>query len=99
MQAMKAGNQMLSEQMKKIDMDEMEDLYDDMADQARDMEEMQEIMGQNFNCEFDESELMGELDELDAECAMEQMGTAQVGQYIPNNNPAPVSTGVPAQAN
>jgi len=40
MQAMKAGNTALQEQMKNIDMDEMEDLYDDMQEMNADMEEM-----------------------------------------------------------
>ena len=53
--------------MKNFDIDDMEDLYDDMADMMADMEEVQEVMGRNYNAEFDESELMNELNELDEE--------------------------------
>jgi charged multivesicular body protein 5 len=53
--------------MKNFDLDDMEDLYDDMADMMADMEEVQEVMGRNYNAEFDESELMNELNELDEE--------------------------------
>jgi len=52
-------------------MDAMEDLYDDMADMAAEMEEVQEVMGRNFACDYDENDLLGELDELDAEIATE----------------------------
>ena len=54
-------------------MDQMEDLFDDMADVMADMEEINECMGRSFNVEFDENELMGELDELDEELAAEQL--------------------------
>ena len=56
-------------------MDEMEDLYEDMAELNDDMEEMQEVLGRNYAGEFDESELMDELDELDAEVGAEQMSS------------------------
>ena len=49
----------------------MEDLFDDMADMMGDMEEINECMGRSYNVDFDESELLGELDELDEELAME----------------------------
>ena len=35
------------------------------------MEEINECMGRAYNVEFDEGELMGELDELDEELAAE----------------------------
>ena len=57
--------------MKNFNMDQMEDLFDDMADMMADMEEINECMGRTYNVEFDENELMGELDELDEELAME----------------------------
>jgi charged multivesicular body protein 5 len=48
-------------------MDQLEDLYDDMADLMADQEEIQEIMTRSYNVEYDESELMNELNELDEE--------------------------------
>ncbi len=57
--------------MKNFNIDQMEDVFDDMADMMADMEEINEVMGQSYACEFDEGELMGELDELDEELAMD----------------------------
>jgi len=48
-------------------MDEVEDLFDDMADMMADQEDIQEMMGRNFGCEYDENDLMQELNELDEE--------------------------------
>lgn len=65
-------------------MDEMEDLYEDMADLNADMEEMQEVLGRNYAGEFDEADLMDELDELDAEVGAEQMGSGSTNMnYVP----------------
>ena len=55
--------------MKNMDMDQMEDLFDDMADMMADMEEVNEVMGRTYDCDFEEGELLGELDELDEEIA------------------------------
>ena len=75
--------------MKNFNMDQMEDLFDDMADMMADMEEINEVMGRAYNCEFDENELMGELDELDEELAMEQLDEGLgVPSYIPNSQQA-----------
>ena len=57
--------------MKQIDMGEMEDLMDDMADLMVDQEEINEMMSMNFGVEFDESDLQAELDELDEEAVGE----------------------------
>ena len=48
-------------------MDEVDELFDDMQEMMEDQEEIQEMMGRNFGVEFDEDELMGELNELDEE--------------------------------
>ena len=67
----------------------MEDLFDDMADMMADMEEVNEVMGRAYNCEFDEGELMGELDELDEELAAEQLDEGLgVPNYVPNSQKA-----------
>merc|ERR1712137_1392602 len=74
----------------KLDMDNLEELYDDMAEMMADMEEVQECMGRTYNCEFDEEGLMDELNELDEEIACERMTGegAAVPSYIPNSQPA-----------
>jgi len=53
--------------MKNFDMGEVDELFDDMQEMMEDQEEIQEMMGRNFGVEFDEGELMDELNELDEE--------------------------------
>merc|ERR1711957_39152 len=72
--ALKQGNEVMKAEAGKLDMDNIEDLYDDMAEMMADMEEVQEVMGRTYNCEFDEEGLMDELNELDEEIACEQLG-------------------------
>lgn len=64
---MKEASKVQKEQMAKFDMDEVEDLFDDMADMMADQEDIQEMMGRNFGVEYDEGELLDELNELDEE--------------------------------
>ena len=85
-QALKAANVAQKEQMKNFDMDQMEDLFDDMADLMADHEEIQEVMGRTYDVNYDESELLGELDELDEEIVSEQLGAGLgMPSYIPNS--------------
>ena len=48
-------------------MGEVEDMFEDMADMMADQEDIQEMMGRNFGVDYDESELLDELNELDEE--------------------------------
>ena len=79
----------------------MEDLFDDMADMMADMEEVNECMGRAYNVEFDENELMGELDELDEELAAEQLDEGLgMPSYVPNSQKTgEAANAQPAQAN
>ena len=97
--AMKEANIQQKEMMKGMDMDEMEDVFDDMADMMADMEEINEVMGRNYNVDLDENELLGELDELDEELAAEQLDEGLgMPSYVPNSQKAdPNAAG--AQAN
>lgn len=73
--------------MKSFNMDQVEDLFDDMADMMGDMEEINDVMGRNFNCDFDEADLLGELDELDEEIVSEQLNQGLgLPSYIPNSS-------------
>ena len=84
--AMKEANVQQKEMMKGMDMDDMEDVFDDMADMMADMEEVNEVMGRNYNVDLDENELLGELDELDEELAMEQLDEGLgMPSYVPNS--------------
>ena len=70
--------------MEKFDMDEVDDLFDDMADMMADQEDIQEMMGRNFGVEYDESDLMQELDELDGELVSEQLNEGiGIPSYVP----------------
>ena len=72
--------------MKKLDMDKMEDLFDDLADMMADQEEIQDIMARSYQVDYDESELMDELNELDEEIANEQLGDGlSVPSYVPSS--------------
>merc|ERR1711915_226895 len=80
--AMKAANVQQKQMMKQIDLD-------DMAEMLADQEEINECMGRNYNCEFDETELLGELDELDEELAAEQLDEGLgMPSYVPNSQKA-----------
>ena len=91
--AMKTAAVVQQQQMKDFNMDEVEDMFDDMADLMADQEEIQEMMGRNFGVDYDEDELMGELQELDAEIMDEELS---LPSYIPQgakqpNQPQPAA--------
>ncbi len=70
--------------MKKLDMDKMEDLFDDLADMMADQEEIQEVMSRSYQVEYNESELMDELNELDEDIVNEQLHDGlDVPSYVP----------------
>ena len=72
--------------MAKFDFDQVEDLFDDMADMMADQEDIQEMMGRNFGVEYDEADLMDELNELDEEIIGEQLNEGLgLPSYIPAN--------------
>jgi len=72
--AMKQATKELKTQMKEINIDEVEDLHDDMNDLMEDNDEINEIMGRQYGVpeEVDESDLMAELDSLEAEAEVEE---------------------------
>ena len=76
--------------MKKLDLDKMEDLYDDLADLMADQEEIQEIMTRSYQVEYNESELMDELNELDEDIVNEQLNDGlDVPSYVPSGQKEP----------
>merc|ERR1712137_655085 len=72
--AMKHANKEMRKQFKQIDIDGIDDLYDDMADLMEDNDMIQEIMGRSFSTpeDLDETELEAELDALGDELLMEE---------------------------
>lgn len=86
--------------MEKFNFDEVEDLFDDMADMMADQEDIQEMMGRNFGVEYDESELLDELNELDEEIIGDQLNEGLgLPNYIPQNNNANPAQPVKPDAN
>ncbi|XQJ30994.1 SNF-7-like protein, conserved [Leishmania guyanensis] len=65
--AMKQANKELRKGMKKLNIDKVEDLQDELADLYMDTQEIQEIMGRAYDVpeDIDEDEMLGELDALD----------------------------------
>ncbi len=71
--------------MKKLNMDQLEDLFDDLADMMADQEEIQEVMTRSYQVDYDESELMDELAELDEDIVNEQLNDGlNVPNYLPS---------------
>jgi hypothetical protein len=59
-------------------------MYEDLADLMADQQEIQEVMSRSYQVEYDESELMDELAELDEEIVNEQLGEGfNVPSYVP----------------
>ncbi|CAM9479093.1 unnamed protein product, partial [Ectocarpus fasciculatus] len=67
--AMKDASKTLKADIKKIDINKVEDMTDDMADMMEDMNEINDIMGRSYNVgdELDEDDLDAELACLDDE--------------------------------
>merc|ERR1719150_2499859 len=66
--AMKGAATQLKQQFKEIDIDEVEDLQDEMMDLMEDANEINDILGEAWGMDdFDEDDLLEELDGLDDE--------------------------------
>ena len=82
--ALKEATAVQQQEMKKLDMNKMEDLFDDLADMMADQEEIQEVMSRSYQVEYDESELLDELAELDEDIVNEQLSDGfNVPSYVP----------------
>jgi charged multivesicular body protein 5 len=91
--AMKGARDELKKFSAEMNLDEVEDLYDDMDEVLMDQEEVQEIMGRNFGNveEVDEDELMDELEGLDSDLE-DEVGESDMG-FIPEANTTPLPAG------
>eukprot|EP00339_Tiarina_fusa_P027723 CAMPEP_0117031090 /NCGR_PEP_ID=MMETSP0472-20121206/22388_1 /TAXON_ID=693140 ORGANISM="Tiarina fusus, Strain LIS" /NCGR_SAMPLE_ID=MMETSP0472 /ASSEMBLY_ACC=CAM_ASM_000603 /LENGTH=144 /DNA_ID=CAMNT_0004739347 /DNA_START=223 /DNA_END=657 /DNA_ORIENTATION=- len=71
-EAMKHANVTMKQQFKKINIDNVEDLYDDMAELMEENDMIQEAMSRSFSTpeDLDENELEAELDALGDELLM-----------------------------
>jgi len=88
--AMKGAQNALKVQMKKINIDQIDDMADDMADLMEDMEEMNEALGRNYSTpeDMDEADLEAELDALGDELEEEDVSDNAVPSYL-QEAPAP----------
>ena len=84
---MKQANEVQKQTMKEFDIDDMEELFDDMQEMMEEQEEIQEVMGRSYGVgDFDENDLMNELNELDEELAEEQLNEGLgIPSYIPQS--------------
>ena len=72
--AMSEATTAQQEQMKKINYNDLEDMYDNMADMMAEQEEINDMMARDFGVdEIDSDEMLDELNDLDEELAMEEM--------------------------
>lgn len=70
--AMKDSANVMKKEFKKINIDQIDDLQDEMADFMDQANEIQEALGQTYNTpEIDEDELQAELDALGDEIALD----------------------------
>lgn len=70
--AMKAGVKQMQKEFKKINIEEIEDIHDDMADMLEQADDVQEVMGRTYGMpDVDDDELEAELDALGDEIALD----------------------------
>ncbi|KAG5466643.1 hypothetical protein LSCM1_00812 [Leishmania martiniquensis] len=72
--AMKQANKELRKGMKKLNINKVDELQDELADLYMDTQEIQEIMGRAYDVpeDIDEDEMLGELDALDFDMEKEK---------------------------
>merc|ERR1711997_57971 len=87
--AMKNAATTLKTQMKEVNIDEVEDLQDDWMDLQDDANEINDILGEAWGMDdFDEDDLMDELDGLDDELDDLDMNEDEVPSYMVSANAA-----------
>ncbi|PIN26623.1 hypothetical protein CDL12_00603 [Handroanthus impetiginosus] len=95
--ALKSANKELKGMMKNVKIQDVNNLQDEMMDLVDVTNEVQESLGRSYNIpdDVDEDDLLGELDELEADMGLETEGDG-VPAYLqsdkePNLPPAPAS--------
>merc|ERR1719295_960372 len=87
--AMKSAAVTLKAQMQEVNIDEVEDLQDDWMDLQDDANEINDILGEALGMDdFDEDDLMDELDGLDDELDDLDMAEDEVPSYMVSANAA-----------
>mmetsp|Transcript_6765 Transcript_6765/g.11632 ORF Transcript_6765/g.11632 Transcript_6765/m.11632 type:complete len:219 (+) Transcript_6765:104-760(+) len=87
-EAMKQGVKELKKAHKGLNINQIEDLHDDMADLLEDSNEIQDILGRAYGLpeDIDESELDAELAALEDDLAMEE-STGEAPSYLQSKVP------------
>ena len=86
---MKGAAANLKQQFKEIDIDEVEDLQDEMMDLMEDANEINDILGEAWGMDdFDEDDLLDELDGLDDELDDLDMNEDDIPSYMVSANAA-----------
>lgn len=82
--SMKSAAKEIKKEYKKVDINEIENLNDEMADMLDLTNEIQETLGQTFGVpdDIDEEELMGELDALEDEMLNEEVEEGAAPSYL-----------------
>ncbi len=100
--AMKLGIKEMKKEYKKVNLDQIEDLQDDMADMLEQADEVQEIMGRSYGMpELDGADLEAELDALGDDFLMDEdtsyLDEAITAPSAPETNPGAdsIQDGVP----
>ena len=94
-QAMQMGLKEMKKEFKKIDLNKIEDLQDDMADILEQANEVQDVMGRTYGMpEVDESELEAELEALGDELALDTDTSYLDTPAIPSREPGADSLAV-----
>lgn len=100
--AMKAAGKEMKTFMKdnNLKIENIEKLHDDMSDMLDYHQEIQDVMSTAFGVpeDIDEEDLMGELDALEDDLAMETAGTGSVPAYLQDVDLPAVPQGEQAQA-
>ena len=94
-QDMSMGLQEMKKEFKKIDLNKIEDLQDDMADMMEQAQEVQDTMGRTYGMpDVDESELEAELEALGDELALDNDTSYLDTPAIPAREPGADSLAV-----
>mmetsp|Transcript_43931 Transcript_43931/g.64549 ORF Transcript_43931/g.64549 Transcript_43931/m.64549 type:complete len:221 (-) Transcript_43931:502-1164(-) len=89
--AMKNANVQIKQQMKQLNIDQVEDITDDLADMMEDMNEVNDTLARSYGMpnEVDEADLEAELDMLGDE--LEEEGEMETPSYL-QDTPLPPTT-------
>ncbi|KAK4531208.1 hypothetical protein CCYA_CCYA07G2065 [Cyanidiococcus yangmingshanensis] len=80
-QQMRTSKKQLSKELKRTNVDRLEDVAYELADALQETDEVQEVLGRSYHvdAEFDDVELLAELDSLESEIAQDQSVRTEKG--------------------